>query len=193
MQRILRGLAVIAVFAALVAPSSARAKVSIASQWKARAFDAIERLKNYGKQMKNGGVSAAEEHQLSVWMVVEYAYAAHLDPDLGKSVHKSEPDGGESFHLLLNGGDAGLFDLLYTYDKKGELKGTRVDMLPKGWSVGVLPGSQLLIVFNSNRDAFFFDTTDPFAAIGVPSADVRTNVGRGGKPLVAPTLRSGDR
>jgi hypothetical protein len=165
-----RACAVLAACVVVAAPPTAAAP-SIASQWKAHAFDAaaaLEASDTRAKKLSKATDSPAWKHFVLETML-RAAWVLHLTQE--EVVHKKEP-GGEAFHLVLNGGkDAGLLDVVYLYDAKGRPIGTRVDSLPKGWRLVFFSpesgGSHRFGVI-TEVGYLVFDRDDPFAAMVLP-------------------------
>jgi hypothetical protein len=127
----------------LATGSAGASGVSMTTLWKARALDALERL----EKLPPSQPYSPERYRANL----EEAFSHHANASL--PVHKTFDD-MEAFHLILNGGgDTGLFDLVYIYKLDGTLIGTRVESLPKGWTIVMLrdTATQLVEVMEHRR------------------------------------------
>jgi hypothetical protein len=104
---------------------TAEAAASMTMLWKARGLEALERLETSIATTPN----SPERYR----NLLEGAFALHAT---GKTPAHHSDDRGDAFHLFLNGGgDTGLFELVYIFSLDGSPIGTRVDSIPKGWSI----------------------------------------------------------
>jgi len=144
---------------------------SIASLWKARALDALDRLQVLQKERdayeKRGtAVNSPEFRRLTFQAMIELAYAAHLDLKVAPFVHDTKGKDRANFHLLLKpaGGTMGL-DLIYTY-VDGKLFGAGILQLPENWKVVFPKGKNQILITDEKAEPlwFLFDLDDPLAA-----------------------------
>ena len=154
------------VFAVLLisSPMVSWSQLSIASLWKARAFEAKDNLDSLQAKMTKYSSESKEATFLRCQMMIEFAFVGHIA--LEEITHKKEAD-AEVFHLILNGGEnEGLFDLAFVYTREGKHQLTRVDILPKDWHLTLLPQRPgMLGLRSSGGDCLFvFDVSNPFGA-----------------------------
>ncbi len=148
--------------------SAAHAEATVASQWKARAFDAMEAMQKLQERIGKVKPGSKEDKRLRIQMVIEAAYMAHLDEKLAPILHSVQGD-REFFHLAFNSDGGGLFDLLCIYDRSGNVMGTRIDHLPDGWQVLMArTAPSFLSVMRPGFPMMFFDLNDPLAAFVAP-------------------------
>src|SRR5262247_1760566 len=130
------GLAVLLLFL-ISCPIISESQLSVSSTWKARAFEAKDNLESLEAKIKKYPENSKQATFLKCKMMIEFAFAGHLAFE--ETFHKKEAE-AEIFHLVLNGGEkAGLFDLVYVYEKDGKHQQTRVDQLPKRWHLTIFP------------------------------------------------------
>lgn len=187
--------------------SAAGATPSIRTLWKARALEA-------GDKLEHPVVGEPHSPQRLEHML-DFAYLMHAA--MPESVHTSYANNGDAFHLILNA-DGQSFDIVYLYEANGELVGTRIDSLPKGWNVLVsqplpalntliemrrarvgiknLPKPQALLI-GADGGKLVFDMVDPFNAfvldleLGLNAASQGDNNGSSnGQPSPAMRLMS---
>lgn len=145
-------------------PKGTEGQLSIASVWKARAFEAVDNLSSLQKEVEKYPWESKEAAYLKCKIMIEFAYASHLS--LEEIAHKKEA-GFEIFHLVLSGGkEEGLFDIVYVYTNEGKHSLTRIDALPKNWHLTMIPQRSNVLALKSSggRCTFGFDTSNPFLA-----------------------------
>lgn len=150
----------------LLAHAPSRSEFSVSALWKARAFDARDELDRLNTKLAQAAPDSQEANFLRCRMMVEFAFANHLAHE--ELAHKKERD-AEAFHIMLNGGKDGLFDLVYVYGYNGSLQAARIDLLPKDWHltfVPQMPGTAGLRS-STGRCMFGFDLSDPFKAFAI--------------------------
>lgn len=147
------------------------ALLAVEKQFEARAYRAganLEKLEEKLKKMGEEKSRSKEGRLLLCEVMLESAYGAHLA--LKGTMQKTGTDDAGNktklFHLVLNGGEAGLFDMVYKYSPDGELIGTVINELPKNWSIIFLPRSikDYLAVETDTKSRFLFNIRDPFEA-----------------------------
>ena len=136
--------------------------------WKARALKAGEKLEELKHAFKK-----KDTKKLRMDIMVETAYASIIT--LSDITVKKTPQ-TVTYHLILNYGDDGFLDVVYTYDAKTyEYLGARIDKLPTNRSILLLNIAKADNVFavgnvlDNKEPAIFFSKRDPFAAF---AADV---------------------
>jgi hypothetical protein len=147
---------IIVVLLCASAPTRASGQ-SVPTLWKARALEAADKIEGLGKRV--GGKAGPDVARCET--MLEMAYGQHLvNPDI---VVKST-DSVMSYHLILSGGDAGMFDLVYNYDHTGQLLGTAVHSLPKGWKIVQVLAEPRAFGLMAGPCSFVFHYGAPFAA-----------------------------
>jgi hypothetical protein len=146
------GLGGLLALASVAAPSPAAAQ-SIATLWKGRGVEALERLQVLEK--------AADANVCEI--MLEFAFAMIAE---GTSQKRLE-NGGNAFHLVLKSDKDQLFDLIYAYDAQGGLIGVRVDHMPAGWTVFYPEGgpARALMVDTAEGCSWWFDIDNPFRSV----------------------------
>lgn len=124
-------------------PSPAQGQ-SVAERWNSRALEAVRTLTKLDSEMKalrKQGVKRDSERfrELELAMMLERAFADHLDPKRGKELRRTLPGGDEVYALVLSGKKRGSLALNYLYESSGSPMGVRLLSLPEGWSV-LIPG-----------------------------------------------------
>jgi hypothetical protein len=128
--------------------------------WKARASQALEKLKEIKNKMAKD-----DSKILRFEGMVESAYAMIV---AAPQVTMAKTPTIATYHLLLNYGDDGMLDVVYLYDlKTHKYFGVRVDHLPKNRSVLFLQGKLIdfIIISNyidTNEPEVMFSKSDPF-------------------------------
>ncbi len=126
-------------------PLQAAQAQSPSTLWKARAFEATEKLESLSKRlekMKGNLWNSPEAKKLKCESVMEFAYASQLHPSLASMVHKTE-EGIDYFKIILNAGD-NIFDLTYVY-KGNTHMATKLMSLPKDWEVIISPKANNIV------------------------------------------------
>jgi len=150
----------------LIIPQGALCQTSISTLWKARALESADRLKDLQARLNKVSKSdwnSKAASKLRCEVMLETAYALHVTSE--ETVHKTDNQ-LDFFHIMLSGGkEAGLFDIMYIYSSKGELLGTRIDMLPKDWQLIFLAPiiGKMQILLPKGSCLFQFNLEDPFA------------------------------
>lgn len=148
-------------------PIVSESQLSIASIWKARAFEANDNLESLEAKIQKYPQESKQAIYLTCKIMIEFAFAGHIA--LEDTVHKKEAD-SEVFHIVLNGGEKeGLFDLAYVYKRDGKHQLTRIDRLPKDWHLTILPEHPGMLGLRSSggRCIFAFDVSNPFQASAI--------------------------
>ncbi|UVT20056.1 MAG: hypothetical protein H8K03_20140 [Nitrospira sp.] len=144
----------------LAEPLPSWAQLSISAQWKARAIEASETIVTLQAKLKKLPRESKEASLLGCKYMLEFAYVSQLTAE--EITHKRETN-AEVFHLVLNGGDAGIFDLAYVYTKEGKHTMTRVDHLPKDWHIFLFPDHPVQFGLSSDDlCTFIFNMSNPF-------------------------------
>lgn len=144
-------------------PNTGKKRVDLL--WKARAFQAIERIKEFSDNPPEPLTK-----KIRYEMSFEVAYANFLQ--LPETLIKKSPH-NTSYHIVFNLG--GLLDVLYTYNNESEmLVSVGIDRLPKGTRVVIPSGaakntflSNYIIVSDINEPdnpSILFSLTDPFSS-----------------------------
>ena len=134
----------------------ASAQQSPQDLWKMRAAQAQKKLESLPKENPSP--------QTQVERMVETAFALYAtDPEL---VHKEE-SGLDLFKILIEKDGRSPFILNYVYESaSGELKLLKVEKLPSGWYLHVLPERPQAIILDIDNTVkgygVVFDLTDPF-------------------------------
>jgi hypothetical protein len=119
------------------------AQVSAPQLWKARAFEAADKLKTLEAKIDRLRKSwqSPEANALKCEGMLETAFILHLTEEA--IVHKVLNNGKHGFKIVLSGGDQGVFELMYIYDPQTwHLIAASVLSLPKAWHL-VFPASAL--------------------------------------------------
>ncbi|MBL7107046.1 MAG: hypothetical protein ISS77_05520 [Phycisphaerae bacterium] len=120
--------------------------------WKARALQAVEKMEVLTKKMEK-----EDSQTLRYEIMLEFAYANILTmPDT--LIKKDSLV--TSYHIFLNYGDDGLFNLLYNYsDETNNLVSVSIDHLPK---------NRRIVMYHDTPNAFFLinpsDMNEPMIA-----------------------------
>lgn len=106
-------------------------------QWKARGIQAQERLKKLAGKKKKTDAEACTEH-------FEAGFAEHANPKVSADF-KKDAEGHRFYYLRLitpvdpklsDGEDQLVMTVMgFDYDKTGDLKGSSLAMVAKGWSI----------------------------------------------------------
>jgi hypothetical protein len=152
----------LAISVAVAIPSEGFAAPSVAMLWKARALEAIDASKR---------VASSEPGSTGRYkLMIEMAFMLHAAGAKQEQVVHQKDKNGEYFHIMLNGDADGMFDLVYVYSPSGVLTATRVDALPRHWSLlwmhqgefaGAFAGK--LVVGTTGSRVICFDLVDPFS------------------------------
>lgn len=130
--------------------------------WKARALKASENLEKLAEKMRKN-----DSEQLRLEIMVESAYAAIIA--MPEVTVKTTPN-IVAYHFVLNYGNDGIFDVVYTYDVKTyEYLGVRIDRIPKSRGVLMMQGDQFADFFalaniNIKEPMIVLSKSDPFGA-----------------------------
>jgi hypothetical protein len=150
------------VLCGLAADAVARSPATI---WKARALEAGDKVKSLHTRLEkvpDAEWNSPEANYTKCSAMLESAYSLHLTQE--RIVHKTGTN-GETFYILLSGGDAGTFGIGYVYSKVGELVASRIDGLPTGWHLDFVVGApNLVAVKEPEVCTFIFHLSDPFKA-----------------------------
>ena len=130
--------------------------------WKARALKADENLEKYKKEM-----AKKDSDLVRAKIMLETAYIAILTmPD----VVIKRTGSGIFYHLILNYGDDGLLDFVYSYDHSGNLLGIRIDRIPRNKVILIMnkPNSRDYVgianIVDTAEPMLLFSIRDPFGA-----------------------------
>ena len=138
--------------------SYAETPSEIAQLWKERGYVAMARLE--ALKGKTDPKSIYEK-------LLEFAFATHAGTSQKFAyVHKIEA-GLDFYKLIFNKDKEGLFSINYVYDhQSGDYVGIKIELLPKGWSIIMLPNASNLILLDVNHDdiAVAFDMNNPMNA-----------------------------
>ncbi len=148
----------------LIIPIKADAELVTSSRWKARALEAEDNLASLHVTLRNAPKNeweSKETAKLECKVMLESAYGRHLTEE--SNVYKAVKS-TEYFHLLLSSGrGADFLDLVYAYNPQIGFIGTRIDTLPKGWTL-IFPSVGKVVVGLPGKEScrFSFDLRDPF-------------------------------
>ena len=118
------------------------AQVSAPQLWKARALEAADKLKTLESKIDRlrGSWQSPEANALKCEVMLESAFILHLTEEA--IVHKVLDGGHHGFKIILNGGDQGVFDLMYVYDSRTwQLTAASMFSLPKAWQLIFFAGT----------------------------------------------------
>jgi hypothetical protein len=135
--------------------------------WMLRAKRAVDSFDNLTLQLDSTEPSVAANAKCNA--LLEVSYSGHMDPELMNVLQKRSSD-GDGYHVMMNGGDAGVLDLVYYYPKSSIIPVSRVDALPKGWYLTFLD-PPTFVVSTPRRDDFscdfVFSSGDPFTSFAL--------------------------
>ena len=129
--------------------------------WKARALQAGEKLEKLGKESN-------DSIKLRLEIMLESAYGAILAmPEVAaKKTNKIY-----AYHLIMNYGEDGLLDVVYTYDVNTyEYLGVRIDRIPKNRGALMMAGDKATDFFaianniDNSEPMIIFSRSNPFGA-----------------------------
>jgi len=149
-------------------------QVSAPQLWKARAFEAADKLKTLRSKIDRlrGSWQSPQANELKCEIMLESAFVLHVTEEA--IVHKVLDNGKHGFKIVLSGGDQGIFELMYIYDPQTwHLMAASVLSLPKGWHLGFLAGALVLSIqgerATSTTCSIGFSLDEPFWAHVMPS------------------------
>lgn len=124
--------------------------------WRVRAAQAGEFLEDIQKRLDDERPGVAKKAKCEA--LVEMAFLSHsASSELYGVVHKIDGE-LEAFHLMLNGGDAGILDLAWI--PKGQAWMFRVDSIPKRWTL-LIPEGRVLVI-STGQCSWALDIDSPF-------------------------------
>ncbi len=151
-------------------PASAESLVSLL--WEARGVEAVHQANAIGIELS--WLQGQKRVNRLCELMLEQAFAMHQSTNtMGQMVQKESRD-FKHFHVLLTD-TSGLFDIQYMYAHSGTLVTTKIDQLPKGWTIlhQILKPNKIQVSMPDVTPElpgciFEFDVSDPFSAKVLP-------------------------
>jgi hypothetical protein len=154
-----------------ISVTSSPAQDAVDLLWKARALQAVDKIKALVTDMNDPSRQVTIKTRYEA--MLEFAYAQVIaNSDL---VVKRSPK-GTSYHLVLNYGDDGLLDVLYSYDNEtGECFSFSIDRLPKHRRIGLSASTPDIVLLMNPDDPYepglAFHKSSPFLTCVVDSPE----------------------